>query len=163
MPRYQHDQAGVGSQPFAGFDLPKRNYFWMPGEWIDITAAIDNLAELKVAQYILRHTWSFQEFGLTKRITVGEFIRGRRRSDSSFKPVGAMLQLPIRQRKSSSRRGWLAWEVLSLTGDEQSLGCYRAIAERCDQQLVFEAMSLLKEARREGSIRQSRGALFVGI
>ena len=55
----------------------------MPTVWIDICARIDNLAELKVVQYVLRHTWGYQEYGIKKRITIDEFISGRRRRDGS--------------------------------------------------------------------------------
>lgn len=281
MARAKDNHSASQSQSFDGFDLPRRNYFFMPGEWIDITASITNLAELKVVQYILRHTWSFQEFGLTKRITIDEFIHGRRRKHgtrmdqgtglseqsvrnglasalkdgliveeiddrdrgrikkyyglkmkaapedgpegdpavdevdpesgtqdlgpgvqsldpcppkfrpptpvitserttavngersevmergssgaSDLKPVGAILKAPSPGPIASTRKEWVAQSILSATGDEHSLGCYRLIAERCRQELVFEALSLLKQAQRDGSIRQSRGALFVGI
>ncbi len=45
----------------------------------------------------------------------------------------------------------------------ESLGCYRRIADGCPQHLVFEALSLVKGAAREGTIRRSRGALFVDL
>jgi hypothetical protein len=68
---------------FDGFVTPTKNYFPMPNEWIDISSEIDNLAELKVIQYVLRHTWGYHEFGITKAITVEEFMHGRKRSDGS--------------------------------------------------------------------------------
>lgn len=55
----------------------------MPNSWTDITVDIDNLAELKVVEYILRHTWGYQEYGIKKHITVDEFVRGRRRQDGA--------------------------------------------------------------------------------
>src|ERR687889_541902 len=66
---------------FSGFDRPESNYFRMPNSWTDITAEIDNIAELKVVEYILRHTWGYQEYGLKKHITIDEFVNGRRRQD----------------------------------------------------------------------------------
>src|SRR5215213_2561490 len=69
--------------PFSGFDRPESNYFRMPNTWTDITAEIDNIAELKVVEYILRHTWGYQEYGEKKHITIDEFVKGRRRHDSS--------------------------------------------------------------------------------
>jgi hypothetical protein len=86
-----------------------------------------------------------------------------RRSTSQLKPISALLKIRTLPQHDRGRRDWVAQEVVSLTGDAESLGCYRLIADRCPQDLVFEALALLKEARREGSIRQSRGALFVGI
>lgn len=66
---------------FEGFVQPKKNYFPMPNAWIDICAGIDNLAELKVVQYVLRHTWGYQEYGIAKAITVDEFMHGRKHQD----------------------------------------------------------------------------------
>src|SRR5918998_335450 len=68
---------------FTGFERPSSNYFRMPNSWTDITAEVDNLAELKVVEYILRHTWGYQEYGIKKHITVDEFVRGRRRHDGT--------------------------------------------------------------------------------
>src|SRR5579872_2084475 len=71
------------SDIFRGFAPPTKNYFPMPNEWIDICAKIDNLSELKVIFYILRHTWGFQEYGVFKAITFEEFEHGRKRTDGS--------------------------------------------------------------------------------
>jgi hypothetical protein len=68
---------------FQGFDRPESNFFRMPNSWTDITAEIDSIAELKVVEYILRHTWGYQEYGLKKHITIDEFVNGRRRQDGS--------------------------------------------------------------------------------
>src|SRR3954447_11029915 len=76
---------------FLGFDRPESNFFRMPNSWTDITAEIDNIAELKVVEYILRHTWGFQEYGLKKHITIDEFVNGRRRQDGSRMDKGTGL------------------------------------------------------------------------
>ena len=55
----------------------------MPNSWTDITAEIDSIAELKVVEYILRHSWGYQEYGIKKHITIDEFVNGRRRQDGS--------------------------------------------------------------------------------
>lgn len=68
---------------FVGFDPPTSNWFRMPNNWTDITSEINNLAELKIVEYILRHTWGYQEYGLKKHITIDEFVNGRRRQDTS--------------------------------------------------------------------------------
>src|ERR671912_809101 len=68
---------------FPGFDPPESNFFRMPNTWTDITAEIDSIAELKVVEYILRHTWGYQEYGVKKHITIDEFVNGRRRQDGS--------------------------------------------------------------------------------
>lgn len=76
---------------FSGFERPESNYFKMPNDWIDLTAEISNVAELKVVQYILRHTWGYQEYDIKKHITIDEFSRGRRRSDGSRMDKGTGL------------------------------------------------------------------------
>lgn len=63
---------------FKGFDLPERNYFSLPNEWIDLCAKLTKRSEILVIQYVLRHTWGFREYGIPKRITVDEFIDGRK-------------------------------------------------------------------------------------
>jgi hypothetical protein len=69
---------------FGGFVAPKKNYYHTPNEWIDICAAIDNLSELKVVQYVIRHTWGFHEYdGTPKPITTDEFMHGRKRHDGT--------------------------------------------------------------------------------
>lgn len=79
--RHEVNQARTA---FGGFVPPKKNYFPMPNEWINICAEIDNLAELKVIQYVLRHTWGYQEFdGTPKHITIDEFMHGRKYSSQS--------------------------------------------------------------------------------
>src|SRR5215204_2365530 len=77
--------------PFSGFDRPESNFFRMPNTWTDITAEINNIAELKVVEYILRHTWGYQEYGVKKHITIDEFVNGRRRQDGSRMDKGTGL------------------------------------------------------------------------
>jgi hypothetical protein len=66
---------------FPGFDRPEANWFRMPNSWTDITADISSIAELKVVEYILRHTWGYAEYDLKKHITIDEFVRGRHRQE----------------------------------------------------------------------------------
>src|SRR5207302_1571299 len=69
-------------EKFGGFTPPVSNYFRMPNAWINICAEIKSLAELKVVQYVLRHTWGFQEYdGKPKPITTDEFMHGRKKGD----------------------------------------------------------------------------------
>jgi hypothetical protein len=65
--------------------------------------------------------------------------------------------------QSDSHDQWLAEVIVEQTGDRHSLGCYHTIARRCPREIVFEALSLLKEAQRDGTVKRSRGALFIGI
>ena len=81
----------LSKQSFEGFSKPEANFFRLPNEWTDITAGIDNIAELKVVQYILRHTWGYQEYSIKKHITIDEFIRGRKRKDGSRMDSGTGL------------------------------------------------------------------------
>jgi hypothetical protein len=70
---------------------------------------------------------------------------------------------PVPADERLARREYLASEMLKVLGDEHSLGCYRAVAATCPESLVFEALSLVKDAARCGRIRKSRGALFVAL
>ncbi len=63
---------------FIGFQRPQANYYKMPNVWVEIMAYIDNLSELKVDEYLLRHTWWFQEYGMFKHLTIDEFMYGRK-------------------------------------------------------------------------------------
>ena len=74
----------MDEEKFGGFIPPVSNYFRMPNEWINICSEIKSLAELKVVQYVLRHTWGFQEYdGNPKPITTDEFMHGRKHKDGS--------------------------------------------------------------------------------
>jgi len=78
-------------KPFEGFDQPESNWFRMPNSWTDMTAGINSIAELKIVEYILRHTWGYQEYALKKHITIDEFVNGRRRQDGSRMDSGTGL------------------------------------------------------------------------
>lgn len=80
--------------PFAGFGVPESNYFKMPKEWTDITCRLNSLAEVKVVEYILKHTWGYHEYALKKRITTDEFMQGRKRKDGSRIDQGTGLSAP---------------------------------------------------------------------
>jgi len=81
----------TGMFSFEGFDRPESNWFRMPNSWTNITAAINSIAEIKVVEYILRHTWGYQEYDLKKHITIDEFVNGRRRQDGSRMDQGTGL------------------------------------------------------------------------
>jgi hypothetical protein len=102
------------SQPsFPGFDLPQQNWFKMPSMWTDITADISSIAELKVIEYVLKHTWGYQEYGIKKRITIDEFRYGRKRQDGSRldRGTGLSKQSVINGIKAAVGDGLLAEEV----------------------------------------------------
>ena len=80
--------------PFRGFERPRQNYFKMPNNWTDITAEMSSLAEIKVVEYVLKNTWGYQEFGIAKRISLKEFMHGRRRKDGTHIDKGTGLSKP---------------------------------------------------------------------
>lgn len=79
---------------FGGFDTPSSNYFKLPKEWTDLTSAINTVAEIKVVEYVLKHTWGFQEFGLAKRISINEFMSGRKTRGGERMDKGTGLSKP---------------------------------------------------------------------
>jgi hypothetical protein len=85
--KQQEDIAFIGFTQSSVQD----EYFRMPAIWIDVCAAIDNLAELKIIQYVLRHTWGYREYEQTKHITVDEFMHGRKRTDGTRMDSGTGL------------------------------------------------------------------------
>ena len=84
----------MSDETFEGFVPPIDDYFRMPNEWINICAKIDNLSELKVVQYVLRHTWGYQEYDGVRNITVDEFMDGRKRRDGTRMDNGTGLSEP---------------------------------------------------------------------
>jgi hypothetical protein len=59
------------------------------------------------------------------------------------------------------KRDYFAKEIATELNDEKSLGCYRVIADKVPQHIIFETLSSVKETWKEGKIQKSRGALFV--
>ena len=68
---------------FEGFSKPEANFFRLPNEWTDITAKLTSLAEMKVVEYVLRHTWGYSEYDIVKKITTDEFMHGRKGKDGN--------------------------------------------------------------------------------
>jgi DNA-binding MarR family transcriptional regulator len=62
-----------------------------------------------------------------------------------------------------AKREWLAGEMLKVLKDEHSLGFYRKVAQTVPEHRVFEALSEVRIAVTEGSIRRNRGAAFVDL
>ncbi len=73
---------------FAGFDPPESNFWRLPNNWFDLVAGFTSWAEHKVVEYILRHTWGYNEYGVSKLITIDEFMHGRKRRDGSRMDAG---------------------------------------------------------------------------
>src|SRR6266699_3539826 len=86
---------------FAGFSTPEANFFRLPNEWTDITARITSLAEMKLVEYVLKHTWGYSEFDVVKKITTDEFMYGRKKKSGERVDIGtgqetSSLERPIR-------------------------------------------------------------------
>lgn len=98
---------------FRGFDLPEQNWFRLPNEWTNITADMKSLAELKVVEYVLRHTWGYHEYGIAKRITINEFMAGRKLKDGTRldRGTGLSKQSVVDGLKNSVKHGYLIEEV----------------------------------------------------
>ncbi len=62
-----------------------------------------------------------------------------------------------------NQRDYLASEIADKLNDHKSLGCFRVIAEKVPQPVIFEVLSSIKETAGEGRIKTSKGALFVNI
>lgn len=61
------------------------------------------------------------------------------------------------------QRDYLADELADKLSDRKSLGCYRVIADKIPQPVIFEVLGSVRETANAGKIRESRGALFVEI
>lgn len=101
------------SKTFSGFDASQQGWFEVPNEWIDICAEISSLAELKVVQYVMRHTWGHQEYATRKPISIDEFRNGRRGTDGERLDKGTGLSKPsvIAGLRSAVERGLLSEEI----------------------------------------------------
>jgi DNA-binding transcriptional ArsR family regulator len=62
-----------------------------------------------------------------------------------------------------AKRDYLAGEMLAVLKDEHSLGYYRRVAASIEPHRIFEALSLVRQASREGRITKTRGALFTHL
>lgn len=65
-------------QIWEGFVIPETDYFKVPNDFIEAMSRISSLAELKIILYVMRHTWGFQEYDTHKKITIDEFMSGRK-------------------------------------------------------------------------------------
>src|SRR5256885_1077911 len=108
------DYSTMDVEKFGGFTPPVSNYFRMPNNWINISAKITNLAELKIVQYVLRHTWGFHEYdGKPKPITIDEFMHGRKRIDGTRMDDGTGLskQSVVDGVKNAIKHGYLICKI----------------------------------------------------
>jgi hypothetical protein len=94
----QRKKVPVFVEPFLGFPSTLEDgYTQTPNAWFNILLKIDNMAELKIVLYIIRHTWGFRdedgERDLSKKITTDEFAYGRKLKDGSRFDSGTGLGL----------------------------------------------------------------------
>jgi len=102
------------SQPlFEGFSKPEANFFRLPNEWTDITAQVTSLAELKLVEYVLKHTWGYSQFDMVKKITTDEFMHGRKKKSWVRIDTGTGLSKPsvITGLKGAVKNGLLEEEI----------------------------------------------------
>lgn len=79
---------------FRGFSSPEQNWYKMPNEFTELAAHLVRrrmTAVVILLLYIMRHTWGFQEYGIAKKITLDEFINGRKLSDGTRMDSGTGL------------------------------------------------------------------------
>lgn len=100
-------------QQFAGFSKPEANFFRLPNEWTDITARVTSLAEMKLVEYVLKHTWGYSEYDIVKKITTDEFMHGRKKKSGERIDNGTGLSKPsvIAGLKSAVEHGLLEEEI----------------------------------------------------
>ncbi len=103
----------LSTPKFQGFSKPEANFFRLPNEWTDITANITSLAEMKLVEYVLKHTWGYSEFDTVKKITTDEFMNGRKKKDGTRIDEGTGLSKPsvIAGLKSAVEHGLLTEEI----------------------------------------------------
>src|SRR5438046_4585659 len=103
----------LSEQSFEGFSKPEANFFRLPNEWTDITSQVTSLAEMKLVEYVLKHTWGYSEFDVVKKITTDEFMSGRKRKSGERIDNGTGLSKPsvIAGLKSAVQHGLLEEEI----------------------------------------------------
>jgi hypothetical protein len=87
---------------FKGFQPPTENWSKLPHEMIAALPLVKSLAELKVILYILRHTWGYQNYEKPRRISMDEFVNGRKNQD------GGRIDPGVGMAENSVRAGLLS-------------------------------------------------------
>jgi DNA-binding MarR family transcriptional regulator len=91
----------------------------------------------------------------------------RQGQTSSIGDILKTYQLPPPKRVTQSerrlKRDSVAQQLAQDLNDTKSLGCYRVIAGKIPQHVVFQVLSSVKDVAASGKIHKSRGALFVEI
>lgn len=103
----------MGKTPFSGFVVPEQNWSKMPHAFINAMDIVETVSEMKVIVYIMRHTWGFSEFGEPKKITLDEFMNGRKKRDGSRIDNGTGLSKPsvVDGLKRAVKHGFVKAEI----------------------------------------------------
>ena len=125
---------------FDGFDIPRSNYFKMPNVFIEFLPDLKG-SEISCLIYILRHTWGYQEFGIKKRISINEFMKGRKKKGGERLDRGTGLsnRCIIDALVSLEKRGII--EVQYDTKDKARVKKYYSIKIRCEESSHHEESS----------------------
>jgi len=96
---------------FEGFQPPTENWSKLPHNFIGVLPLVKTIGELKIILYILRHTWGYQD--VEKRITIDEFMHGRKRRDQSRIDAGTGLSKPtvLAGLKAAEAHGFVSVEI----------------------------------------------------
>ncbi len=86
-----------------------------------------------------------------------------KRFDTEGKPAPPQPTKHNKKSEQTVRRDYYASQLATELEDQKSLGCYRVIAEKVPQPVLFEAIGAAKEAWQDGKIKKSRAALFMSI
>lgn len=68
-----------------------------------------------------------------------------------------------KKEKRSSEKEYLAEEMADQLNDDHSLGFYRKIADMVPENLIFQALSEVKDAFLTGRVKKSKAALFTTV
>jgi len=68
-----------------------------------------------------------------------------------------------KKEKRSPEKEYLAQEMAEQLNDDHSLGFYRKIADLVPENLIFQALSEVKDAHLTGRVKKSKAALFTAV
>lgn len=93
---------------FQGFSVPEQNWSKLPHQFFEVIPNMTH-AELVCVLYVLRHTWGYAEYDEPKKITIDEFMKGRKYRDGSRIDAGTGLskQSVINGLKGAVTKGYL--------------------------------------------------------
>lgn len=96
---------------FQGFTEPTENWSKLPHAFIDLLPQFTSQGEMAVVLYILRHTWGYGDE--SKRISLDEFMYGRKRKDGTRIDNGVGMSKPsiIQGIKRAIEHGFITVET----------------------------------------------------